>query len=218
MADTIEEKWPKGVFASILFFFVLILMLATAAPNTWVDRVMLKERAWGVSLLGGADMARMEEKTRAWFTALVLDSGAKAMVSDVFMQKSDSRGTVDALERKTRWWFDYLDSRGVALQKIVYQMLYRMVLTMFWLPLLGVVVVPAVYAGWMRWHAKREGFNYTSPFLNNHATNLLSWGTVLLVLSVLCPLPLPPLMISTFIIVMVPILLSLLISNLPKKF
>lgn len=32
MADVIEEKWPKGVMASIAFFFVLILMLATVVP------------------------------------------------------------------------------------------------------------------------------------------------------------------------------------------
>ncbi|MCE4072335.1 MULTISPECIES: hypothetical protein [Pseudomonas] len=47
MAENIEENWPKGLVASIAFGFILILMLATAAPNKLVDKVMVKERAWG---------------------------------------------------------------------------------------------------------------------------------------------------------------------------
>ena len=39
MAEMLEEKWPKGVMASIAFFFVLILMLATVALSAlaWVS-------------------------------------------------------------------------------------------------------------------------------------------------------------------------------------
>ncbi|MCE4072334.1 MULTISPECIES: DUF4400 domain-containing protein [Pseudomonas] len=111
----------------------------------------------------------MESKTRDWYTFLLLDSGAKAMVADVFIGERNSRGTVNALEEKAGWWFSYLSERGEALQKIIYQVVYRVVLALFWLPFLAVVVVPGAYAGWMRWHAKRAGFSYTSPFVNNHA-------------------------------------------------
>jgi len=96
-------------------------------------------------------------------------------------------------------------------------MVYRIVLTVYWLPLLIAVLLPAIYAGWMRWNAKRHGFDYSSPFLNNNAAIVLSWGGMLIVLSVLMPLPLPPLVISTFIVIMLPVVLSVLISNLPKR-
>ncbi|MBG6289445.1 DUF4400 domain-containing protein [Pseudomonas nitroreducens] len=218
MAENIEEKWPKGLVASIAFGFILVLMLATAAPNKLVDKVMVKERAWGLALLGQSDLAAVESKTREWYTFLLLDSGAKAMVADVFIGERSSKGTVDALEEKAGWWFSYLSERGEALQKIIYQVVYRVVMALFWLPFLAVVVVPGAYAGWMRWHAKRAGFSYTSPFVNNHATNMLLMSTVLLPLSLIFPLPLPPLVVSTFLILVIPILLSLLISNLPKKF
>lgn len=214
MADMLEEKWPKGVMASIAFFFLLILMLATVAPNKLVDSVMLKERKWGIELLGESDMEKVLETTNHYYSALVIDSGAKKIVSDMLMPRG---GTVDAFERNVDWWFRYLDSRGQAVQKIIYQMVYRIVLTLYWLPLLIAVLVPAVYAGWMRWNAKRHGFDYSSPFLNNNAAIVLSWGGMLIVLSVLLPLPLPPLVISTFIIIMLPVVLSVLISNLPKQ-
>lgn len=214
MAESIEEKWPKGVFASMFFFLILILMLATVAPNKLVDTVMLKERKWGIELLGKTDMGKVLEKTNSFYTAMVIDSGAKEFISDVLMPRG---GTVDAFEKNVGWWFSYLESRGEALQKIIYQMVFRVVLTLYWLPMLAVVLVPAVYAGWMRWHAKRHGFDYSSPFLNNNAANVLSWGLVLLVLSVLMPVPLPPLVISTFIVITLPVVLSLLISNLPKR-
>nr|BAC41645.1 hypothetical protein [Pseudomonas resinovorans]BAH10060.1 hypothetical protein [Pseudomonas putida] len=210
----LEEKWPKGVMASIAFFFVLILMLATVAPNKLVDTVMLKERKWGIELLGDSDMEKVLEKTNRYYSALVIDSGAKKVVSDMLMPRG---GTVDAFEKNVDWWFRYLESRGEAVQKIIYQMVYRIVLTLYWLPLLIAVLVPAIYAGWMRWNAKRHGFDYSSPFLNNNAAIVLSWGGMLIVLSVLMPLPLPPLVISTFIVIMLPVVLSVLISNLPKR-
>ncbi|HID9974031.1 TPA: DUF4400 domain-containing protein, partial [Pseudomonas aeruginosa] len=147
-------------------------------------------------------------------SALVIDSGAKKIVSDMLMPRG---GTVDAFEKNVDWWFQYLESRGEAVQKIIYQMVYRIVLTIYWLPLLIVVLVPAIYAGWMRWNAKRHGFDYSSPFLNNNAAIVLSWSGMLIVLSVLLPLPLPPLVISTFIVIMLPVVLSVLISNLPKR-
>ena len=214
MADVLEEKWPKGVMASIAFFFVLILMLATVAPNKLVDTVMLKERKWGIELLGNSDMDKVLEKTNRYYSALVIDSGAKKIVSDMLMPRG---GTVDAFEKNVDWWFRYLESRGEAVQKIIYQMVYRIVLTVYWLPLLIAVLLPAIYAGWMRWNAKRHGFDYSSPFLNNNAAIVLSWGGMLIVLSVLMPLPLPPLVISTFIVIMLPVVLSVLISNLPKR-
>lgn len=214
MAEMLEEKWPKGVMASIAFFFVLILMLATVAPNKLVDTVMLKERKWGIELLGDSDMERVLEKTNRYYSALVIDSGAKKIVSDMLMPRG---GTVDAFEKNVDWWFRYLESRGEAVQKIIYQMVYRIVLTLYWLPLLVAVLVPAIYAGWMRWNAKRHGFDYSSQFLNNNAAIVLSWGGMLIVLSVLMPLPLPPLVISTFIVIMLPVVLSVLISNLPKR-
>lgn len=214
MAEMLEEKWPKGVMASIAFFFVLILMLATVAPNKLVDTVMLKERKWGIELLGDSDMEKVLEKTNRYYSALVIDSGAKKVVSDLLMPRG---GTVDAFEKKVDWWFRYLESRGEVVQKIIYQMVYRIVLTLYWLPLLIAVLVPAIYAGWMRWNAKRHGFDYSSPFLNNNAAIVLSWGGMLIVLSVLMPLPLPPLVISTFIVIMLPVVLSVLISNLPKR-
>lgn len=214
MAEMLEEKWPKGVMASIAFFFVLILMLATVAPNKLVDTVMLKERKWGIELLGDSDMDKVLEKTNRYYSALVIDSGAKKVVSEMLMPRG---GTVDAFEKNVDWWFRYLESRGEAVQKIIYQMVYRIVLTLYWLPLLIAVLVPAIYAGWMRWNAKRHGFDYSSPFLNNNAAIVLSWGGMLIVLSVLMPLPLPPLVISTFIVIMLPVVLSVLISNLPKR-
>ncbi|MFU4481774.1 DUF4400 domain-containing protein [Pseudomonas aeruginosa] len=214
MAEMLEEKWPKGVMASIAFFFVLILMLATVAPNKLVDTVMLKERKWGIELLGDSDMEKVLEKTNRYYSALVIDSGAKKIVSDMLMPRG---GTVDAFEKNVDWWFQYLESRGEAVQKIIYQMVYRIVLTIYWLPLLIVVLVPAIYAGWMRWNAKRHGLDYSSPFLNNNAAIVLSWSGMLIVLSVLLPLPLPPLVISTFIVIMLPVVLSVLISNLPKR-
>ncbi|QCT95444.1 DUF4400 domain-containing protein (plasmid) [Stutzerimonas degradans] len=215
MAEVIEEKWPKGVVASITFLFILVLMLAVLAPNPMIDTVMQKERKWTVALLPKADLERIDNTTASIYTVLVLDSGVKYHISQLFMRSGPK--AVDAFEEKVGWWFDYLDSRGVALQKITYQILYRAVLMTYWFPFFVVMAVPAIFAGYMRWQAKRHGFDYSSPFWNNNAVSLMWWGGVLLALSLLAPLPLPPLLICTALIVILPILLSVLIRNLPKQ-
>ncbi len=215
MADTIEEKWPKSIVASIAFLFVLILMLATLAPNVMIDKVLQVEHKWSKELLAESDYKQIVDTTNSIYTAAIIDSGARQIVSDLFMPRGES--TVDAFEESVGWWFSYLSSRGEALQKIIYQIVYRGVLTLYWVPFFVVVVIPAVIAGYMRWQAKRHGFDYSSPFLNNNAAALLSWGGILMVLSLLAPVPLPPLAICTLIIIVMPILLSILIRNLPKQ-
>lgn len=214
MADGIEEKWPKGVVGSLLFLFILIGMLATMAPVKLIDRVMETERRWGNALMAEQEMTLLLKQTDRIYTALVIDSGVKEAVNDVFMPRG---GTVDAFEEKVGWWFTYLEGRGVALQKIVYQMVYRVVLMLYWLPFFVAVLLPAVYAGWMRWHAKRNGFDYSSPFLNNNSLLILSWSMVGLILSVFLPLPLPPLLVATVTIILLPVLITILIRNLPKR-
>lgn len=215
MAEGIEEKWPKGVVGSIIFLFILILMLATLAPNAMIDKVQGTEHVWTKQLLSEPDYKRIIGQTDAVFVTLLIDSGAKQIVSDMFMPRGNR--TVSAFEDKVSWWFDYLESRGEALQKIIYQVIYRAVLTIYWLPFFVVVTVPAVFAGYMRWQAKRHGFDYSSPFLNNNAATLIYWGWIILLISLLAPLPLPPLLTCTFVIIVLPVLLSVLIRNLPKQ-
>ncbi|GAB3392087.1 DUF4400 domain-containing protein [Azotobacter armeniacus] len=215
MSEVIEEKWPKGLVTSLAFFFILVLMLATVVPNALIDRVLTLERQWGYDLLTQEDMSQVIRRTGSLYTTLVIDSGAKAAVSDLLMPRGER--LVESFEAKVDGWFEYLASRGAALQKILYQMVYRVVMMLFWLPFLAVVLLPAVFAGWMRWHAKRHSFDYASPLLNNNAVAILSWGAILLLLSVLLPVPIPPLLVCTFILILVPVVLSLLISNLPKR-
>lgn len=105
----------------------------------------------------------------------------------------------------------------MALQKITYQILYRAVLMTYWVPFFAVMAVPAIFAGYMRWQAKRHGFDYSSPFWNNNAVSLMGWGGIMLALSLLAPLPLPPMVVCTALIIILPILLSVLIRNLPKQ-
>ena len=93
MTDTIEEKWPKGVAASIAFLFIIIIGLGTLAPNSLIDKVMLKEREWGNALLTQGDMDIIVGRTSSIYTSVVIDSGAKEIVSELFMPRGN--GTVD---------------------------------------------------------------------------------------------------------------------------
>jgi len=215
MADVIEENWPKSLVGSIAFLCVLILLLATAAPNRLIDKVLEKEREWSEAILPKDDMDKIVGQTNAIYTFLVIDSGLKREAALMFLDRGTK--TVNAFEEKVGWWFTYLEDRGIALQKIAYQVIYRIVLAMHWLPFMVVTLVPAVFSGIMRWQAKRYGFDFSSQVINNHAAIFIVWGIIALPISVLLPLPLPPLVVCTGLIAVMPLIIRLMISNLPKQ-
>ena len=99
----------------------------------------------------------------------------------------------------------------------LYMIMYRLTLDMYWLPYMAVVIIPSLFAGVMRWMAKRYNFGYASPFLNRRSMVLIGWGVYSVLLSLFIPLPVPPMIGALIMIVMIPIGSSLLISNLPKR-
>ncbi len=215
MADSIEEKWPKSIVGCIIFMFIIILLLATVVPNDMIDRAMSYEHEMGHKLLTEHEMKQIISATDGIYISTIIDSGVKAKVADVFMPRAPS--SVDAFEEKVSWWFGFLAQRGEALQKIVYQVIYRVVLAAYWLPFFAAVAIPAIFAGLMRWSAKRYAFEYSSPFVNNNSMRMLIWGAIIMVLGAIFPAPLPPLIICTMLIAIMPTVFSLLISNLPKR-
>lgn len=215
MADTIEEKWPKSMVGSIIFLFILLLMLATVVPNELIDRAMFAEHEMGRKMLSESEMAQVIGTTDRIYVAAIIHSGIKERVTDLFMPSGPR--VADAFEEKVAWWFDFLAERGEAVQKLLYQFVYRGVLAAYWLPFFAAVAVPAVFAGFMRWNAKRYAFEYSSPFINNNAARLLCWGAIIMLVGILFPAPLPPLVVCTLLIAVMPTVISLLISNLPKR-
>lgn len=215
MSNITEEKWPKSLVGCIIFLFILVLLIATIVPNSLIEKAMVTEERMGQSLLTESDMQQVTDRTKHIYELWMIHSGLKARVSDIFMPRGPT--TVNALEEKATVWFSYLAKRGEALQRIGYQMTYRLVLMMYWIPLFIVVAIPSVIAGVMRWQAKRHGFEYSSPFINNNSVGILVWGVILTLVSLLLPAPLPPLIICTVLIAVMPIVFSLMISNMPKR-
>lgn len=215
MAETIEEKWPKSLVGCIIFMFIIVLLLATVVPNDLIDRAMSTEHEMARKMLTSQEMELIIGSTDKLYIRAIIDSGIKEKVADVFMPRGPR--SVDSFEEKVSWWFQYLSQRGEALQKIIYQVIYRGVLAAYWLPFFVAVAVPAIFAGFMRWSAKRYAFDYSSPFINNNSMKMLVWGSIIMLIGVIFPAPLPPLVICTLLIAVMPTVISLLISNLPKR-
>lgn len=214
MADGIEEKWPKSLVGMIVFLFILIIAIATLIPNAMVKKAIDVEVGWGRAMLPSSDVTMVMDKTQSWYSALVIESGAKEAVSDMFMPRG---GTVDAFERATDWWFTYLANRGETIQRVIFHSIYRLVMLLYWTPFFVIVIIPAVVAGYMRWQAKRHGFDYSSPFLNNNAAKMIVWGTIAMLLSIIAPVPIPPWLVAAMLLAVCPVIISLMISNLPKR-
>ncbi|WP_095158210.1 DUF4400 domain-containing protein [Pseudomonas sp. Irchel 3E13] len=216
MAD-VEEKMPKGLWTTIVFIFIEIILIVCLVPNQFIDTAIIMEQDWGEALMGKEQHDNLIGRTNALYTKVNLDSGLNSMVKSFFVPTPEERERSKAWEGLGRVWFSFIESRGEALSKVIYHVYYRILLLLMWLPYMAVIILPSIFGGYMSWNIKRYTFRHTSPFLNTYSSKIIAFIVASLCVSFIAPVPIPPMIIPVVIITMLPIACGLLIGNLPKR-
>lgn len=216
MAD-FEEKMPSGLWGTIVFLFVEIILIVCLVPNAFIDKSILKEQEWGEILMGKDSHDLLIENTNSLYTDLMLNSGVNETVKFFFIPTAEERERSKGWENLGDLWFSFISARGEALTKVIYHIYYRMLLLFMWAPYMVVMLVPSIFGGYMTWHKKRYSFAHSSPFLNTHSSRLIWFSVIGVMVSFIAPLPIPPLIIPLIVILLIPIASTLLIGNLPKR-
>lgn len=216
MAD-VEEKMPKGLWTTIVFIFIEIIMIVCLVPNKFIDTAILTEQDWGEVLMGKDQHDDLISRTNALYTKVNLDTGLNATVQSFFVPTAEERERSRAWEGLGRVWFSFIENRGEALAKVMYHIYYRLLLLLMWLPYMAVIILPSIFGGYMSWNIKRYTFRHTSPFLNTYSSKIIAFIVASLCVSFIAPIPIPPMIIPIVIITMLPIACGLLIGNLPKR-
>ncbi|KNH45267.1 MULTISPECIES: DUF4400 domain-containing protein [Pseudomonas] len=216
MAD-VEEKMPQGLWATLVFICIEILLIVCIVPNEFIDMAILKEQDWGEVLMGKNQHDGLINKTNQLYSKINLETGLNQTVQSFFVPTAEEREKSKAWEGLGRVWFSFIGNRGEALTKVMYHIYYRFLLLLMWLPYMAVILVPSVLGGYMSWNIKRYTFRHSSPFLNTYSSKIIAFIIASLCVSFIAPVPIPPMIIPVVIITLLPIACSLLIGNLPKR-
>ncbi|RNF58595.1 hypothetical protein EFK68_04340 [Pseudomonas aeruginosa] len=121
MAD-FEEKMPSGLWGTIVFLFVEIILIVCLVPNAFIDKSILKEQEWGEILMGKDSHDLLIENTNSLYTDLMLNSGVNETVKFFFIPTAEERERSKGWENLGDLWFSFISARGEALTKVIYHM------------------------------------------------------------------------------------------------
>ncbi|NBA95290.1 DUF4400 domain-containing protein [Pseudomonas sp. R5(2019)] len=213
-----DERWPRALWACLLVLVLEAFLVAVALPKTMIQGQLQRELDWAVSIYGVQESNKLVKSTNEAYSTVFIESGLNDKVHDVFFPKAAPTTFVDRFAKKaTEPWFDWLSNRVGALKTMVYLATYRVVSYLYWFPYFVAMGLPSIFAGFMQWQIKKYNFDYSSPFFNHYGHQIITWSPLLVILSVLVPVSIPPMLICMLIVVLLPIAFMWIISNLPKR-
>lgn len=216
MAD-IEEKNPTSLWGFMVFLCIEVILIVCLVPNVWIDKSIVKERQWVEMSIGAPSASDLIQTTDSLYTNSFIETGIQETISTFFIPSAEEREKNPEWENLARLWMPFIENRGDALMKVTYHILYRAQLLLMWAPYVLIILVPSIFSGYMTWNIKRYTFAYSSPLLNQYSSKLIWLSGAGILLSFITPLPIPPMVIPTLIILFIPLAAGLLIGNLPKR-
>lgn len=207
----------RSLWLIAFLFLAELLVIGLLVPGDWADRVIRQERALMRRQLGEATSQWVLATGNDWYQRWVIDTRADQVVRDFLIPTVEQRTRSEGLENLGVPWFRWVEGRIDATLVVVQQLMMRMALLMVWLPFAPILVAPAVWDGLMTWKIKKTRFDYASPLVHRYSLMGLGLGIGLLGLSLLSPIPIPPMVLPALIFALA-LLMGLAVSHLQKKF
>lgn len=161
MAAPEKNNGPLFLVALLLFYYVLMAMLV---PTAHIIRVQVAERELLRTYLGESSMRSIVHRSDTLFLKWFIDSGVAAESYDMFLPtrqaQERSRGMEQLGEREG--FFVKAREKIDAFWALVRFSIQRFIAILIWMPLLMVLMVAAIWDGWMRRRIKMIGFEQTS--------------------------------------------------------
>lgn len=203
--------WMVALLLVIELGVVLLLV-----PGEWTKRAIDKEAGYVQRSLGDRSLDWIHETAARWYTSAILETRVLEVAHDFLVpsaaQRTRSRGIEDMGKGMFQWWEGRIDAFG----KLAYQILARMALALMWLPYICILLVPAVYDGWMTRHIKRTNFDYASPVIHRYSTRGIAAAFCGLIVLFFLPVAIDPIIIP-LVMMAIATLVGLSTGNLQKR-
>ncbi|MBX2807145.1 MAG: DUF4400 domain-containing protein [Cellvibrionaceae bacterium] len=192
------------------------IIVTTLVPGDWTAKVIAEESALLETRLGSQEHRWVHGKARHWFNISLIDSGIYGAVRNHILPTAAQKNTSVGMQNMASPWFNWVDQRLQATVNSYYHILARFALLYTWTPYFLILLVPAVFDGFITWRIKRTNFDYPSPLLHQYSTLGIGYVLIVLVALFLAPIVLDPIVIPAAIM-LICVMAGLMIGNLQKR-
>jgi len=186
-------------------------------PGNVTENVIQKEAAMIDASMGVETRNMIHHKAQTWYKSSIIDSGFYEGMYKLFIPTQEEREKGVGMKDFGKKYFVWIENRIDALTTVFYQFFTRVALFTIWMPYMLIILLPAMYDGYMTWKIKCTNFDYVSPVLHQASARGSLLLVIVLVISFFFPLVVPPLLVPV-IMILVCILIGIGISNLQKRF
>lgn len=217
----------KGGYGSVwtlilVFFFEVAVVLFLVSADYARDSTV-KEGAWISEALGDETNREIQRRADAMYEDTVIRWELTEWFHRLFIPSESERDGSRGLETLGELGdlgsgsvFSVAESRWSAFLDMTYWTMRRIALFTIWLPVWLPAFVIAGVCGWLERAVKKTDFGYTSPVLFANSWKALICALLLLLVSFLCPMPMPPSIVPALLGFMA-ILVGLCLGNVQKR-
>ena len=205
----------------VIFFEVAVVLFLVSADYARDGTV--KEGAWISEALGDETNREIQRRADAMYEDTVIRWELTEWFHRLFIPSDSERDGSRGLETLGELGdlgsgsvFSVAESRWSAFLDMTYWTMRRIALFTIWLPVWLPAFVIAGVCGWLERAVKKTDFGYTSPVLFANSWRALICALLLLLVSFLCPMPMPPSIVPALLGFMA-ILVGLCLGNVQKR-
>lgn len=206
----------------VIFFEIAVVLFLVSAD--YARDGTLKEGAWISESLGDETNREIQRRADALYEDTVIRWELTDWFYRLFIPSESQRESSRGLENLGELGdlgngdsiFSVAESRWSAFLDMTYWTMRRIALFTIWLPVWLPAFVIAGICGWLERAVKKTDFGYTSPVLFAHSWRAMICALLLLLVSFLCPMPMPPLIVPALLGFMA-ILVGLCLGNVQKR-
>ena len=202
----------------VIFFEIAVVLFLVSAD--YARDGTLKEGAWISEALGDETNLEIQRRADAMYEDTVIRWELTEWFYRLFIpsesERDGSRGLETLGDLGNGSVFSVAESRWSAFLDMTYWTMRRIALFTIWLPVWLPAFVIAGICGWLERAVKKTDFGYTSPVLFANSWKALICALLLLLVSFLCPMPMPPSIVPALLGFMA-ILVGLCLGNVQKR-
>lgn len=204
------------LWMALCLLLIELLTVLIILPGDWTYEVIEKEQQLVRSSLGREASDWIDRRAEGIYNSTIVQTGFREALWHTFIPTAEERERSTGLQNLGSVWFQWAGARIEAVLATIYQTYKRLVLLMAWAPFMVLLLVPALYDGYMTRKIKRTDFSYASPVIHRYSAKGILYLGIGVLLALFAPVAVHPLMIP-IVLMLICILLGLSVANLQKR-
>ena len=199
----------------ILFVFEILIVSLLISRDHQMD-IMQSERDKVVFYTGSENEKNIFESTLNAYDALFIESGIMESSINLFVPTDKQKNASTGLENLGDSMFPTAFERINAFWDSVFQLIYRVMLMLFWLPFVLPLLLSSMFDGFSIRNIKKHTYGYASPVRYHMSMHMIRISVVLIPIMLFAPFTISPVIILVWALIQA-IALMFAARNLQKK-